>query len=92
MKVYKILHWITLIAGLTIFSIVMYLNFANQSSEGLTAGRFGNIHHGMITGFSGIFLGILILLLSIWTYRIYKVEKQKYDKAEWVYAFLPAVS
>lgn len=82
MKVYKTLFWITFIAGLTIFSIGVYLNFANQSSEGLTAGRLGNIHHGMITGFSGIFLGILVLLLSIWTYRIYRVEKQKFDKME----------
>jgi len=82
MKVYKTLFWITFIAGLTIFSIGVYLKFANQSSDGLTAGRFGNIHHGMITGFSGMFLGVLILLLSIWTYRIYKEEKQKFDKME----------
>lgn len=82
MKVYNTLFRITLISGLTIFSIGVYLKFSNQSSDGLTAGRFGNIHHGMITGFSGMFLGILILLLSIWTYRIYKEEKEKFDKME----------
>jgi hypothetical protein len=82
LKVYKTLFWITFIAGLTIFSIGVYLKSDNQFSDGLTAGRYGNIHHGMITGFIGMFLGILILLLSIWTYRIFKKEKQKFDKME----------
>lgn len=82
MKIYKTFFWITLIAGLVIFSIGAYLKFSNQFTEGLTAGRFGDIHHIVITGFSGMFLGILFLLLSIWAYRIYKGEKEKLDKME----------
>lgn len=82
MKVYKILFWITLVAGLSIFSIGVYLKFADKFSDGFIAGRFGDINHGMITGFSGMLLGFLILLLSIWTYRIYKEEKEKFDKME----------
>jgi len=82
MKVYKTLFFITLIAGLSIFSIGVYLKFANLYSDGYTTGRLGNIHHGMITGFSGMFLGVLILLLSFWTYKIYKDEKKKFDEME----------
>ncbi len=82
MNINKTLFWITLISGLIIFLIGVFLKLYNQTSNGFTAGRYGDIHQGMVTGFSGIFLGILILLLSIWTYRNYKKEKEKFDKME----------
>ncbi|MBF8965246.1 hypothetical protein I0P70_18505 [Pontibacter sp. FD36] len=82
MKIYKALFWITLITGFTIFSIGAYLKFTNQVSIGLTAGRLGNIQQGTITGFSGMLLGVLLILLSIWTYRIYREEKEKFDRME----------
>ncbi|PKV75945.1 hypothetical protein [Pontibacter ramchanderi] len=82
MKIYKALFWIALIVGITIFSIGAYLKFTNQASNGLTAGRFGDIHHERITGFSGMFLGVMFIVLSIWTYRMYKEEKEKFDKMD----------
>jgi uncharacterized membrane protein YqhA len=82
MKIYKALFWISLIAGFTIFSIGVYLQFTDQISHGLTAGRFGDIHHMMLSGFSGMLLGFLFLLFSILTYRLFKEEKEKFDKME----------
>ncbi len=81
MRTYKTLFWISLIAGLTIFFIGVYLRYINKFSDGYTAGRL-SIHHGMINGFSGMFLGILILLLSLWTFKVYKDEKRKFDDME----------
>jgi uncharacterized membrane protein YiaA len=80
MKLFKALFWITLVAGLTIFSIGVYLNFTNQSSESITTDKFGHVHHGVITGFSGMFVGVIILLLSVWTFWMYKVERKKFKK------------
>lgn len=81
MKTYKTLLWISLITGLTIFFIGVYLQYINKFSDGFIAGRFG-VNYGMINGFSGMFLGVFILLLSIWIFKIYKDEKKKFDKME----------
>lgn len=82
MRIYKTLFLITLFAGLIIMGIGIYLKIVNQYSDGYSTGRLGNIHYGMVNGFSGIFLGVLILLLSIWTYKIYRDEKDKFEKME----------
>jgi len=82
MRAFKRFFWISFISGLAIFLIGLYLKVANTYSEGYTAGRFGYIHYGKITWFSGMFIGILILLMSFWAYTGYKTEKKKYDKME----------
>ncbi len=82
MKIYKMLFLINLFSGLIIFLIGVYLNYVNKYSKGNIAGRFGEIHYGMINGDIGMFLGVIILLLSIYTFNMYRDEKKKFDKME----------
>lgn len=82
MKIYKTLFWLTLICGLSILVIGVILQMTNKTSEGYVSGRFGDVYHGVINGYSAIFLGILILLLSLWTFKIHKDEKKKFDEME----------
>jgi hypothetical protein len=82
MKLNFTLLLITLFSGLAIFAIGLYLQLAHQSSEGLVAGRLGNINHGTMTGFSGLFIGSALLILSIWIYRNYKKEKKRFDQMD----------
>lgn len=82
MKIYKTLFWLSLIIGVIILSIGIYLLLTLQISQGLTAGRFGDINAGQVDGFSGIFLGVLILLLSVWLNKVYRDEKKRFDKYE----------
>ena len=82
MRALKRLFWISFIVGSAIFLIGLYLKLANTYSDGYTAGRYGDILYGKITWFSGMFIGILILLMSIWVYQVYKIEKKKYDRMD----------
>ena len=82
MKTSKFLFWLTLIIGLVIVLIGVYLKKTEQSSEGFTAGRLGNVHQGFLTGFSCFFLGIVILIISFFSYRQYKDDKKKYENME----------
>jgi len=82
LKALKRFFWISFIAGFTIFLNSLYLKVANTFSDGCIAGRYGDIRYGKITWYSGMFIGILILLLSFWAYRGFITEKKKYDKME----------
>ena len=82
MKIYRTLFIITLLAGLIILLIGIFLQITNSMSDGYTSSRYGNINYGMINGFSGILLGILMLIISIWAYRISKNEKKRFDKMQ----------
>lgn len=82
MKIYKTLFWLSLIIGVIILSIGIYLLLTLQTSLGLTAGLLGNVNIGQVDGFSGIFLGVVILLLSVWLYKVYRDEKNRFDKYE----------
>lgn len=82
MKIYKTLFWLSLIIGVIILSIGIYLLLTLQTSLGLTAGLLSNVNIGQVDGFSGIFLGVVILLLSVWLYKVYRDEKNRFDKYE----------
>jgi len=82
MKHDKIGTWILLISGILTLVVGVYL-FLNQIySIGYTSLRSGEIHEGELTGFGGIFLGILLLILSLYNHCIYKKEKKKFDELE----------
>jgi len=82
MKIYKVGTWISVISGILTLIVGVYLSLSNIISTGYTAGLSGNIHEGRLTGFSGIFLGILLLLLSVWAYYGYKEEKKRFEELD----------
>ncbi|GEM_PF-3436016 len=72
--------WVFLICGLVLFTIGIYLQISKKFSVEIVADRFGNISSRTIDGFSGIFVGVIILSLSVWIYFLYKEEKNKIDR------------
>ena len=80
MKFYKTLFIVTLFCGFVILSIGIYLQLLNQYVGGFTTGRYGIMHYSIVTGFSGIFIGVSLLVTSIWTYRMYCKEKKRFDR------------
>jgi len=79
MRMYKSPFSITLIAGIIILLIGIYLEAKNMYSGGYAAGRFGGLHYEKINVFSGIFIGILLLLLSIMFFGMSKAVKKRLD-------------
>ena len=82
MKTYKILFGVVLISGILTLIAGIYLSVNQIMSIGYTSNRIGEITEGQFTGISGIFIGIFILMLSIWVYKMYKTEKKKFDELE----------
>ena len=80
MKSFKLLFFVTLFCGISILAIGLTLQYVKIFADGALAGRFGDLHYGRVTGFSGIFIGVLLLLASVLTYRMYREEKKKFDK------------
>ena len=82
MRTYKMLFWITLISGIIILSIGIYLQSAKILSSHIFLSRFGEFYEGRITGFGGILIGIFVILLSIYIKKCAKEEKDKFDKLD----------
>ena len=82
MRIYKILFGIVLISGILVLISGIYLFVNFEKSVGYTSNRIGETTEGQLTGFSGIFIGILLLMLSIWTFNLYKTEKKKFDELD----------
>ncbi|MCL1867648.1 MAG: hypothetical protein FWF72_01685 [Paludibacter sp.] len=86
MKSTKMLFLITLIGGLIILFIGIYLQISNQMSEGYfySKYRYGNntAYSQTINGFTGICLGIFVLFLSIFAFYNYRKEKKKWKEME----------
>ena len=77
MKTHKILFVVTLLCGIVILGIGIYLKLANQESSGYTSGRSGSISQGTITGNGALFLGILTLLFALGSLWMLKEEKKE---------------
>ena len=82
MRMYKSLFLLVLTVGIIILLIGVYLSLEMMSSGGYSAGRSGIAHYSQLTGFGGIFIGILLMLISIWLYKLYKTEKKIFDEME----------
>lgn len=82
MRMYKSLFFLVLTVGIIILMIGVYLTLEKIISSGYTAGRTGQVYYGQLTGFGGIFIGILLMLVSIWLNKLYKTEKKRFDEME----------
>ena len=86
MKITKISVRISFICGLIILLIGIFMQVFCQSSEGYYYSIFGYgdnmMYSTTISGFAVIFIGILVLLLSIFFLYSYKQEKKELEKLE----------
>lgn len=80
MKIYKTLFWVTFIGGLVILLIGVYLTLSKSVTQGFITGKYSGFHQSSLNGYSELLLGVIMLLFSLWAYKIYKSQKKKYDK------------
>jgi hypothetical protein len=80
MKIHRATFIITLVCGILILLMGIYLQISGHYSKGYTTARYSRAYEGVINGYSGIFLGIVVLLLSIYAFKTYKKEKEKFRK------------
>ena len=82
MRTFYNIFLITFIGGIILIILGLFLKLSNQFSSGFIIGKYGVTHYGYINWFISIFLGIILLLMSIWTYNIHKADKKKFDEME----------
>ena len=82
MRAFKQLFYLSLISGILIFSMGLFLKISNITSAGSGTNINGTVFHISMNGLGAIFIGLLILLFSILCYRMYKFERNKFNKME----------
>jgi hypothetical protein len=71
----KILHLLSLGAGLFILLSGIFFKLSNNFATGLIFRKNGNITSGTIDGNGALVLGVMILSFSLWMYKEYKTKK-----------------
>jgi|GEM_PF-2660386 len=83
MKNAKTTIWITFIGGLIVLLIGIFMQITNQSSEGFVYSirNYGDstAYSQVINGFVVIYLGVFLLLLSLFHLYFYRKDKKKWD-------------
>jgi hypothetical protein len=69
-------------AGIIFLLISAQLYYFNQSSSGFSMTRYGTSIGGSVTAISSFTMGVILIIYSIWSYRIYKRDKNKNDDVE----------
>jgi len=80
MKTSRILFSLTLIVGIIIIGIGLFLKLSDQISWGTYSNRSGDISYGLVTGTSAFVIGSLLLILAFVLRINYKNEKEKLSK------------
>lgn len=79
MRINKLLFWISFTGGLLMIGIGLLLQFLGASSVQFTYSKFG-VGSTTFGGFHSIFLGSVMLLMSAWNYRNWKVEARERER------------
>ena len=82
MRTMRNLFIINLLAGISVSAVGIIMILIGAVSTDIHSDRFGRISEGAITGPGALSIGIVLLLLSIVTYRWSKQEKKKIEKMD----------
>lgn len=82
MKTFKALYRLAIIVGILILGVGTYLQLTNQSTTGNSSQYDGTPLSQTLDGLSTIYLGIIVLLIALLTYFMYKRELRQYRKLD----------
>ena len=79
MKLSKSLYQIAFIAGILICAVGVFLQLTNQTSGGNSSQYDGTPLSQTLDGLSTIYLGVLIRLVALISWFMYRREKKNYQ-------------
>ena len=79
MRINKLLFWISFTGGLIMIVIGLLLQLLGSSSDQPTYSKLG-VGSTTFGGFHSIFLGVVMLLMSSWNYRSWKIEVKERER------------
>lgn len=77
MKFSNVVSAFSFVIGIIIVIIGFYLRLTGKNSTGYSTTRYGGLTGGTISVNGFILIGVFVLLISFWTYRIYVSDKKK---------------
>lgn len=76
----KITFWVVFIIGILIIIIGLYLKSINVMIEDSYMGEYGDIHSGSVNGDGALIIGLIMLGLSSYQYKVYLDDKKEREK------------